>query len=701
MKIVKVNRLKTSLLSSEEISHLNELFRKAKKGKIKYVKNHLYDLFNPESVFEDFNELDKVTKLDLNIMFMLINIGKILYSNGKKFIDEVPYDLGINKYKEFRPEPIVEMLSVSRRTHDKVHEFPELKGTLDKKQKIYESEIESKLERAVETFIRKCFSISVKNKIYFLLSKKYDGNSVVLTIENGKVKEAVTRGEEGKGADLFHLFKDLKFKDDKKYRGIQFEICITKSNYEKYCEDKGTKYDNLRTAVTSILTSTDGVKYAKYLTLVPLRTSDGLDPYDLNNYYATDINFEYSVISACGPNEALEKIQLFASELSDERDDLNFAIDGVVIDCMDEDVRNSLGRKNDINQYQTAYKFPPQERITTVTELKFTVGRTGIIIPMIYYEAIYFNGGKHTHSSLSSYDRFKRLNLRVGDKIRITYNGDVMPYVSKYNCKENDNNTKPYLVYPTKCKCGSKLVPIGANLYCKNDKCYSKQLPAISHFYTTLGVRDMKEKKVAKLLEVGVISGLEDGLNPKYKAMHNVEGFGEKTINNFREQLYNILETKIDEARLMKALGISGERTARAILSIVPLDAIFKNPQLLFSTKIQGIGDITKKTFLEKLQNTKHIIDEIRKQMKVVEVKATHDKVIICFTGFRDKKLKVLLEAIGFEVADSYTKKVSYVIRKDESYHSSTLAKAEKDNKQILTLAEFKNTMLKDMEVDM
>lgn len=698
MKHIKVKRLKTKLLTNEEIELLLKLYNKAMNGKLKYVKKHC---FNMDSVLDAFNDSDNVNQLDLQIINKIIIICKIMCSNGFTIADDIPYDLAMNKYKEYRDEPIIEKLLVSRRTHDKEHEFPELKGTLNKVQKVYKKDIQNKNERDLETFIRTCFEFATDLPVKFKVSNKYDGNSVVLSVKNHKVQSAITRGEAGKGADLMHLFKDKVIYDDGKYRGIKFEIVMTQENFISYCEDKRVKYDNLRTAVTSILTSTDAVKYAKYLTLVPLETSDNISEKMLNQYYSEDVDYVYTRFITNGPLEALEIIDGFIKKAIDARDSLNYAIDGLVIECLDKNVKKELGRKNDINQYQIAFKFPPQVRYTKVTKLKFTVGRTGIIIPMVYYEEIFFNGGRHTHSSISSYDRFKKLNLRVGDIIMVTYNGDVMPYVSKYNCKENDENNNSYLKYPKNCLCGFELEKTGANYYCNNPLCSSKKISAISHLYTTLGIRDMKEKNVEKLLDNKIITGLEDALRPNYKAMFDIEGYKEKSIRNFKEQISKAEDTKIDEAKLMKALGVSGERMARAILSVIPLDVILADKSKLYEADIEGVKDLTKDNFCKKLFISKHIIEKVRKQLIVKEVKVNHDKVMICFTGFRDKKLKELLELAGFEVVDNYKKKVSYVLIKEKGHESSTTKKAMKDNKQILTLVEFKNTILKDMEIDM
>lgn len=704
MKKIKVYRANSSILDYKEIDILKNIYKKAYDGKLVKAKRLMTEYLNLDNILEDFAELKNPSKLDLDVMERVFTICKIFDANGQTLISDTPYDNAIVNYKLFRKEPIVERLLVSRRTHDTVHDYPELKGTLDKSNKFYKKDVEKSTDVPLEPFIRKCFECVPKNtKLKFILSKKVDGNSGVITIKKTNIKKLLTRGEDGKGIDISHIFKHIKYPNCGANVGLKVEIAMTKENFDKYSVARGKKFASLRSAVTSILTSSDASKYSQYLSLVPLASSDEYYkcPETLNHMFAKDIEFEYKVITGYGCHEIMEQIMDYSVEVQSERDAMDYAIDGIVIDCCNEEVRDSLGRDNDINKYQIAYKFPPEVRYVKVKDVFMTTGRTGITVPNVLYETTYFNGGEHDHSSLSSYARFMRMNLKKDEIIKLTYNGDVMPYPSKYDCEENRNNKNKPFEFPKRCQCGFTLVHIGANYYCENPLCSDKKIAAFTHFYKTFGITDMAEKTVEKLLDNKVITSYTDAIYPDYNILWGMQGFEEKSISRFKNQMDKMVDTKISEAKLVKALGISGETDAKAILSKVPLDVILNKPEILYETKIPKIGTLKKDSFLKKLNLLKPTVIKLKKELIIKPVKVNDDAVKLCFTGFRDKRIKDMLEALGFEVVNNMSKKVSYVLIK-KAGHTSPTVKAAKDYKiPVLTLMEFKDTILRDMEVDM
>lgn len=674
----------------------------AKKGKLKRSRRVLDHYINIEELLNSFIKIEEPSSIDLNIMEEMIEILKIFYSNGKEIPDDELYDYALNKYKKYRPEPILEMLVVDRRTHDTEHEYPELKGTLEKCNKLFNVECSRELDADVESFIKKLVQATMGEVIRIRLSKKYDGSSVVMSIDkNGKITAFITRGEDGKGIDLSHLFKKLKFKGDIP-RGVQFELIMTKEHFNEYCNEVGRQYANLRAAVTSIITSSKAAKYAKYLTPVPLNMSDDYSSNSsakMNKLYSSNVKFDYKIIEGVGVSHIMKQISEYTTQMELNRDSMNYAIDGVVIDCLNPNIREKLGRKNDKNKFQVAYKFPPLRAITKITGFEITVGRTGQITPIIYYEWVDFNGTKHNHSSISSYDRFVKMNLHIGEEILLTYNGDVMPYPSKYNGEAGDKE----IIFPKKCNCGSKLTLIGANYFCENPLCDFKLIPAYAFFYEQLGVRDFKESRIEKMVEAGVVHNYYDLLEPDYGKMESIDNFGPKLIASFEKQLTMIRGKKLPESKLVKALGILGETYAKEILSLMTIDEIYEDSHKLMTLEIHGIGDKIKTKFIKNLVLYKHIIEKIKTQINVVPLSVDDNKVQICFTGFRNKSLKELLEAVGFEVSDSFKKTCSYVITPEDNYVSKTTEKANKRKIPIpvLSLREFKDTVLKDMKVDL
>lgn len=713
MKRVKVRRLKSDILNYEQIGDIVRIYDLTESGKFKLAKRIMNNI-SFENVFEDFVLLKEPSKFDLHIIKKMLIVCKIFDVNGKTLMNDEPYDAAMNYYKLFADEPIVEKLQVvSRRVHDTVHKYPELKGTLDKANKFEKKNEEKSYDVSLEPYIRKCFTcVPVGTKLIFILSKKADGNSGVCDVSKNKIDSLTTRGEDGMGIDISHMFKHIRFnyKDD---IGLKVEIVISKDNFDKYCTERDNKYASLRSAVASILTSSDAAKYSKYLSLVPLCTSkDYFSPSDLNDCFANDIEFEYKIISGYGYHEIIDQIKKYADQVSTERPNMDYAIDGIVIDCIDKTVREKLGRQNDINKYQIAYKFPPEVRYAKVKEIFTNVGRTGLTVPMVKYTQVYFNGGKHTQSTLSSADRFYRMNLRKNEVIKLTYNGDVLPYPSKYDCQENRDNDNAPFKFPERCQCGYKLVKKGANFYCENPLCSGKKVAAFTHYFKTLGIKDLSYKTVEKLLNNNIFTNHIDAFMMDSKAIMELDGFEAKSTGRIINQFKKLEDSKIPESKIIAALGICGERMAKAILSKVPLDAILKDTKLLYDTKIDKVGEISKDNFMKNFNLLRDTIIILKKRLIIKPIKADDDKVKICFTGWRNKNIALLLEGLGFEVSDNMSKAVSYVLVKNkEGYdeqqakakdnNKSTFAKAVKNNIPIYTLEEFKNTILKDIEVDL
>lgn len=680
-------------MNSGEYDMIKKSYSLIKDNEFKKAKKILKDI-PLEMIVERFIQDYKSTPNDktLNIFRKLLIILKHLYSNDMTMISDKLYDLMLNRYKLYRDEPVVESLNLGRRVVNVDHKYPELKGTLDKANILYIKDKVAELDSPLEKYINSFFKANDYHPITVAVSLKADGVSVVVEQNDSKkVDLALSRGEDDKGADLTHLFNHIKF-NKKDTAGIKFEIVITEEDFKKYCEDRGKDYVNKRSAVVSIVTRTKDTKYSKYLSLFPIASSN-LNQYDidkLNKYYATNITNNATIIKANNTNDFMEQFETIARKYSDERDSLPIAIDGLVIDCLDEQVRKSLGRKNNINQYQVAYKFPPLSRITHVTGITTETGRTGLVTPMIHYDEIDFNGAKHNKSSLSSYDRFIKMDLRMGDELIVTYNNDVMPYPTKPMNEFNLNNMDKKLKFPTNCSsCGCELQKNGSNYFCLNNNCPSRLIASMEHFYKKLGIADISEKTIEIFVNNGIIKDMYNLLELDYDKILELNNFGKLKVANIKHNIDECIGREIDEAKLVSALSVSGERISRKILSRVPICKILEDRNNLMMEDIESIGDITKNTFITNIENTKDLINHYKNILKINLVKENKNKIIVCFSGFRDKKLTELLSLIDIEVSDNLKKSVSYLVVPSVNETSSKVTKAKSYGIPILTKDEF------------
>ena len=640
---------------------------------------------------------------ELDAMEKALKIMQYSYSIGYSLVSDIIYDKAVTKFSQYRAVPIVEIIpkviDQGRLLKDKDHNYDNLKGSLKKATTIYNND---EGDESLETFITKCLSVVEPGEPLKLShTYKFDGVSGVGTFtDTGLVESLITRGEDGKGGDITHLMRAKQshyilyaatIKPDGEKVGVQFEICMTHVNKKKYEKMKGKTYANCRSAVVSIVTASEGAKYAQFLSFVPLRISNGRDHAWMERVFGSDIeNDELSTVYINRPvSEILANEECFIENIYQNREKgtLPCDIDGVVIECTNEEVIEKLGRTHNINNFMIAYKFKADSAITKVTDMTYSVGRTGLIIPMVHYNQVVFAGTKHVKSTLSSNKRFKEMALREGSLVNITYNHEVMPYVNTHICDENSSNMNDLYEMPTHCDCGTTLQEVGANLYCLNTNCVHKMMPAFEHFYKKLGVRDLSIKTIEKLYSEGILLTYYDLLSINMSKVALLDGFKEKKIKNIKKELDKVRNSRIPTSKIIAALGIEGERKSKAILSHITLKSIMQAPSQLINMDIPQIKDKTKLPFIDKISSMIEIINYYLDILDVYDDMVAPAKetasgigagIEVAFTGFRSADLSAILIQNGYTVVDKCKKTTGLLIVKDAGSESSSVKKAEK-----------------------
>lgn len=684
-KILEIKKIKFRLYNQEIYNAMKNCYKSTNKSNLK----KLYDIIDTDELHnignKFINNKKKLTELDLDTIEYLIKFAKKMYTNDFTVLSDNLFDKIIVLFKEYREEPIVDEI-VGQMVIDREHDYPELKGNIAKANKIYKKECENKLDVDIESFIKKILKIDYRGPLRLKLSHKYDGVSIIGSFSGAKGKVYLTRGADEKGSDVTYIFKDRRFTNNKKEIGVKFEAVITEDNLKKYENERGETFSNKRSAAVSIITNSKAIKYGKYLSLVPLETSDG-DIISMNNF-EDDVKYyhEYLVLNYDNKKDIVKTIEEKINNINESRDSLEYAIDGVVIECLNPEVQKTLGRTNNINNYQIAYKFPPLSKITSVKDITITVGRTGLITPMVHYKKIILNGNEYNKSSLLSYDRFKELDLHYNENIIVQYNNDVMPYVKKLS-DSIINGEK--IAFPKKCYCGNKLKKIGAEYYCDNINCQERLIAAYTYFYKILGIRKLSTKTVEKLIECDVIKSYKDLLNLDYEKMVKLDRFGKKIVDNIKSQIDNLCSNTITEAVLITALGIAGPVTSTKILTKIPLKELINQPESLYDIKIDAIDKLIKFAFINNISKFKKHLLFFLDNYNITKLTDEGDKIKIAFSGFRDAKFKSNLEKIGFLVKDNITKDCAYLIIKEEGTNSRSVINAKKYGIEIYTLKEF------------
>ena len=609
--------------------------------------------------------------------------------------------------------------------------YPELVGTLDKCKFVLNSQAIDKgvyNEDNVKIFERDFIGkhiiqglINTEEQIDMTIELKYDGVSISAVIANGDtIISASTRGEvkEDLSADLTPIFKGYKFhhakgisSEDFPIFGMKFEAIITKYNLHRYNEIRKTKYANGRTAIISILSSSEGYKYRDFITLIPLDASGLYDVTTttraeqielLNRFYRNPEINKYTLIRG-NYMSILFQVKKFVEEAEMMRDYINYMYDGIVVSYNDPRIRCYLGRENSVNKFSIAIKFTALKKQTKFLGYTYTVGQDGTITPMIHYQPVVFFGTVHDKASGHSYARFKQLQLRPNDIIDVEYTNDVMAYVTKPNNSYNEQNqyVNKLVEFPDKCpSCGSQLVvsPSGKNIRCENLDCPDRNIKRIDNMFKKLTIKDFSE---AYLSQIGRYH-LNELLNV---TIDDVKFLGEVNSKKFVDTMYKLKTEPIYDYKIIGSLGFTNVSTEKwkLILSKYTLPEILQRRAegdiylRDMICNIKGIGPETANTignemdfFMSDLITICNMtnVKSIKQDLKYLNVKK------IRFTGCRNADLCKYLSDMGHDInGGGITKDTDILLIPYENYTSTKVNKAIKNGTMIVPIELFKANM--------
>lgn len=572
-------------------------------------------------------------------------------------------------------------VKVKKRVKDTPHSY-DLCGTLDKAKYVlnYDAQCEGALvDRSVNILERDFFEYYTRagfinpNMINVMVSLKYDGVSLEATIVDDKIVRACSRGDTGsnQATDYTEVFRGYTFPRATKAGlktngeiGIKFEVILTIEAYKTLSTKYNKNYANLRNGVAGLLNGLDARNYRDFFTLIPLESSLDIERTSevefLNRYYTKGIDFRYEVFSDNYTN-ILFKIKKYVEEAESLREYMPFIYDGVVVELINPVLRKAMGKHGAIPNYAIAVKFNPARRESTFLYYKYTVGQDGIITPIAYFNPVEFFGCVHDHVTAHSYERFKQLNLKPGDKVILTYRNDVMPYMTKApEVSQPVNNNKP-VEFPTHCPSCGKVLAVSdsaKSAVCVNLACPERTKARLTNCLAKLGVKDISGETVDKLVDTFGITKLKDIymlLDDHKKEVTDLIGIAKTTYLD--EQLKSIKIKNEYDYFYIGSLGFDNMalKTWKIIMEQFSFDrlvhAISDRSELDHLTAIKGIGPICVETIRYELD---FFADDIKYIYAMFQYKKSKysDKQIqnIRFSGIRDAVLVDKLKEFGYDV---------------------------------------------------
>jgi DNA ligase (NAD+) len=522
---------------------------------------------------------------------------------------------------------------------------------------------------------------AVESDILWCIEPKIDGAAVSVTYENGVLSLAATRGDGIEGEDITHNIRTIKslpvripVKEKVTVRG---EVYLSKESFKKINEERKLKgeplFANPRNAAAGSLKLLDPALVAK-------RNLDifiyALDEGRKNSSHYEDLLYLGTLGFPINPlitKVDSKKVFKAITEIEKVRFKLGYEIDGAVVKVDNYNLREVLGETIKYPRWAIAYKYEAEQVTTTVKDVIFQVGRTGIITPVAVFEPVKVAGSTVSKASLHNEDEIGRLGIKIGDTVFIEKSGDVIPQVVKVIEEKRRGNEKE-IVFPVHCPCcGSKLEKVNAYWKCRNSLCPDRVKASIIHYASrdAMDIRGLGEKNVDRFYELGLLRSITDIYKLKKGDLRDLEKFGELSEEN---GLKAIEESKRREFyRLIYALGIEniGIKTAQLLASK------FQNMDSLMSAtydelaEIHSIGEETASSIIEffRSEENRKVINFIKSVGVNIQQEEEKGEVFsglsFLITGTLSKPRKYyedLIRKNGGNILSSVSKNLNYLI---------------------------------------
>ena len=526
----------------------------------------------------------------------------------------------------------------------------------------------------------------------YMCELKIDGLSVSLLYEDGKLVRAATRGDGTTGEDITHNAKTIKViplklkeKVDIEVRG---EIFMNKETLVKLNEERKKHnqplLQNCRNAAAGSIRQLDSkVAAERKLDNFIYHLPDPLD-YGLHTH-AEAIEYMRKLGFKINPNNRLVKnineVLEFIEEKAKQRPTLPYDIDGIVIKVNSIEQQQKLGYTAKYPKWATAYKFPAEEVLTKLTDIIFTVGRTGQITPNAVLEPVIVAGSTISRATLHNEDYVKEKDLKIGDVVSIRKAGDVIPEVVEVKKERRTGKEKDFEMITTCPMCNTNLVKKEGQVdyYCPNKKCPARSIESLIHFASrdAMNIDGLGDRIMEDFYNFHFIATLADiySLKNHEQDLTRLEGYGDKSVTNLLNAIEESKRNSLE--RLLFGLGIPhvGAKTAKILAKkYKDLDNLM-NATVEELTTIPDIGEIIAKSVVEYFNDNHHrsVVEELKEiglntkylGQEVEENSEFNGKTFV-LTGslqlFTREEAEEKIEQLGGKASSSVSKKTSAVI---------------------------------------
>lgn len=566
-------------------------------------------------------------------------------------------------------------------SQDKAQNYEELKEWIERANRLHDSYNQTHKEKLPD--------------LEFVMEYKFDGLTINLTYEDGKLINAATRGNGIVGEEISAQAKTIKSIplkiEEQSLLEIQGEALMPLSELERYNKENEFQLKNARNAAAGALRNLDTnetrkrnlTAYFYNISTTNLDFSTELEMLDFLKNENFNIHPYHKLV------KTYDEIILELDKIENERNTIDILTDGVVIKINDKKTQEVLGYTNKFPRWSVAFKFEAEEYTTTLLDVVWNVGRTGKVTPSAILEPVDFSGATVSRATLNNYDDILRKKVRIGSTVFIRRSNDVIPEILGV-VDERQEGTKP-IEKPSHCPyCNTDLIEGNVHIICPNSISCTPQLLARMQHYASRNAMDIEglsEKTIAQLMGELKIEDIYEIYDLKFADLLKLDRFGRKKSQNLIDA---IAESKNrDLNRFIYAIGIPnvGERTARDLANKFKTFDNLRHANVDQLVEIDDIGDITALNIVEffddkKISNAIDIL--LSKGINLNEVKnddASNELENLTFviTGtiedYKRDDIKELIEKNGGKVTGSVSKNTDILLCGQKAGSKLTRAK--------------------------
>lgn len=548
---------------------------------------------------------------------------------------------------------------------------------------------------------------------------KYDGASISITYEHGKLKRAVTRGDGFQGDDVTNNVKTIRsvplqlkgdYPDSFEIRG---EIILPLEGFAKMNQELieigETPYSNPRNTASGSLKLQDSTEVSKRPLDCLLYTFIGNDVKFSTHFESLEKarSFGFKVPKEARLVKSIDEVFDFVDYWNIHRHDLPYETDGVVVKVNNLHYQDELGYTSKSPRWAIAYKFKAEQVSTHLNSISYQVGRTGAITPVANLKPVQLAGTIVKRASLHNADQIEKLDIRVGDEVFVEKGGEIIPKIIGVDFTKRSLDLLP-TVYITNCpECQTELIRKEgeAQHYCPNFYgCPPQIIGRIQHYISrkAMDIEGLGGETVALLFNNNLVHNYADLYDLTVEQVIPLERMAQKSAENLVNGIEKSKEVPFE--RVLFALGIRyvGETVAKKLAKHYQNIDNLSNASLMDLILVDEIGERIAQSVIEFFENPENriIIQRLRDYGVQLEAKTVFNpdatdklagKTFVVsgvFEKFSRDDLKKSIEDNGGKVGSSISAKTDYVVAGD-NMGPAKLEKANKLNVPIISEDDF------------